>query len=478
MARSTNSHNHAKLIREMSRDIARSPKASRFTEASADVHDTQSDFGPDNEAIMSTRRIDEGIQSLPENRPGAQKYSRFQQPVQQPHDGELDYAINTSALGRAFPDFSQGGSTEHSSMSIEVGRGAESRPGQQEIQYTGDSFNGQFNFDEDSLDFSAPVIGNYEVTGTPPLKSRTGYRKDIEKNHERTNAGEHRRYSTLKSQVAVPPMPAAKTKDYGSGDSVKSSGDHGRGLAAMHARVRDEDEQSNQSEERPPRVDITTRSTRFGNAKRKAPPLTDGPLPTRFSSTKGLISGREQNNQVLVNNKQVANHGTQQSFLLPDMPNISELISGVYEDGTPVFSRHSKSRLTRQATSKPLKKPSFASVTEIPIPEDEQAIFLSLKLLQDKVAVLEKDSAEAETMIQELREKNEDLQGQVQSKRQSHSGRDSALGTTDSEVGNDAGGRRKAMIEKNRKSSVYCLNVLILKSNRVGIICSLLASTT
>ena len=139
--------------------------------------------------------------------------------------------------------------------------------------------------------------------------------------------------------------------------------------------------------------------------------------------------------------------------MLPDLPNISELVSGVYEDGTPVFSRHGKSRASRffSASGQTSKRQDYVGVNEIPLPADEQAIFLSLKLLQDKVATLEKTNAEAENAIQDLQQKNRVLEVEKIDRRRAPRN-DSALAITDSDGGNEIGGsQRKLMIEKNRK---------------------------
>lgn len=77
---------------------------------------------------------------------------------------------------------------------------------------------------------------------------------------------------------------------------------------------------------------------------------------------------------------------TQQSFLLPQMSDLSELISGHPGDATR-FSRKRASGYGSK-THRPLGS--------IPVPHDERAILMAMKLLQDKVADLEGSKAEAE----------------------------------------------------------------------------------
>lgn len=449
MTGSTSSQQRAQLIREMSKDMNRTRNSSGSSRHSLDLASPQptvSDFDPENEAIMSTRQLDNNAQQLPELRASAQKYSRFTRP-------EPDFAINTSAIGRAFPDFSQGGtSSDDESMSIEIGRGPKKRSNSKVGRLNEYSSNAQLILDGDSMEFSAPMIGNYEVTGTPPLMQRPSSKKTDES--ARGSLGRDaqvRRPSGVQKEITGLSPPPSKTKDYGSGESRNGNGENRQTLSSMHARVRDENERSRLSEERPPTLDLTARNTRFGNLKGQHT-ASNGVMPTKFTSKQGLLQSLAPKNRQ--KSQTVATpQGTQQSFMLPDLPNISELVSGVYEDGTPVFSRYGKSRASRfaSASGQIAKGQDYIEVNEIPVPADEQAIFLSLKLLQDKVATLEKTNAEAENTIQDLEQKYRVLEGKKNDSRRVPRS-DSALGTTDSDGGNEIGGsQRKLLIEKNRK---------------------------
>ena len=446
----TTSKQRAQLIREMSKDMNRTRNSSGSSRHSLDLASPQptvSDFDPENEAIMSTRQLDSNAQHLPELRASAQKYSRFTRP-------EPDFAINTSAIGRAFPDFSQGGtSSDDDSLSIEVGRGLKKGGNNTAGRMNEYSSNAQMSLEGDSMDFPTPMIGDYEVTGTPPLAQRQSSKKTDEgpRGSLRRDA-QVRRPSGLQKEISGPSPPPSKTRDYGSGESKKGSEERRRTLSSMHARVRDENERSRLSEERPPTLDLTAKNTRFGNMKGGQHTASNGMIPTKFSSKQGLLQSLAPKNRH--NSQTVATpQGTQQSFMLPDLPNISELVSGVYEDGTPVFSRHGKPRASRfvSASGHASKSQDHFGVDEIPVPADEQAIFLSLKLLQDKVATLEKTNAEAENAIQDLQQKNRVLEGEKIDRRRAPRS-DSALGTTDSDGGKESGSsQRNMMIEKKRK---------------------------
>jgi len=463
MSRFTSTQNHAHLIREMSNKSRSSSESSLHSQSPAP---TISDFDPENEAMMSTRQLGNTLPKLPQLRTSAKKY-RHSPPT------EPDYAINTSAIGRAFPDFSQGSISHDDSMSIEIGRGAK-KDNSGTIGKLGRAreYSSNLNLDEDSLDFAAPINGNSEITGTPPLRQRQPVQKprDFSRGSSKNDA-RSRREPGLRKEVVESLSPPAKIKDCGSGES-RGSGAGRRTLAAIHARVGEEDDLSRVSNDRPPTENLTARNTRFGNTKTQHAFAAEKALPTKFSSTKDLLNTFKSGNKHKLRTASIINQGTQQSFVLPDMPNLSELVSGVFEDGTPVFSRNAKSRFSKKAGQ------GRDHVDEIPIPDDEQAIFLSLKLLQDKVAIMEKSQAEAENVIAELKQKNRTLETSNAEKRKVSHRSDSALGTTDSDGGEEVGaGRRKETIEKNRKH-VFLLEKRSLIFFRFGVLSAFTADSS
>lgn len=414
---------------------------------------------------MSTRQLDNTTERLPELRASAQKYRQYTRP-------EPEYAINTSALGRAFPDFTQAGtSSDDGSFSIEVGRGVKKSNGT--ISGLGlsreFSSNAAINSNENSYNFSAPMIGNYEVMSTPPALPKAASKMNGKSaRHSLRKDASIRRASNTQKETTQHSPPLAKTTDYVSGGSRQGSAEHRRTLAEMQAHVTDTNDHSRTSQDRPPTVTLTVKNTRFGNAKTQQPTASDA-MPARFSSSKDFMQsisqgkGAHQQHAGGQGNATTTstNHGgTQQSFMLPDMPNLSELVSGVYEDGSPVFSSHGKAKASRFASGSHGRRSQlntqidYAVVGEIPVPADEQAIFLSLKLLQDRVVELETNRAEAEKTIQELQQMNWALEAE-KTDRGRRERRDSALGMTDG--GSEAaehGGRsqRKWIIERSRQS--------------------------
>ena len=455
---STSPEQRAQLLRELSQDLNRTRNSSastRFSQGSVSRDVTTSSFDPENEALVSTRQIDNSAQKLPELRASAQKYNRFSQ--QQPQS-ELDYAIDTSALGRAFPDFTQGGSSsDDGSVSIEIGRGLKRGSGAAIGKFGGSTRSPATSNRDDSFDFSAPMVGNHRVTNTPPLVN-----PKTRKHSTPVGDSEVRKSSGLRNEIREPTPPVTKTKDYGSGSSRQGS-ENRQSLAAIHARVRDEDDTSYIEEDRPPTIDLTTRSSRFTSGKHQNGEQRKA-LPGKFSSKQNFGQPIPRDGATTTATQRpnakalpTSNHGTQ-SIVLPDMPNVSELVSGVFEDGTPVFSLNGKPRSSRfisgSRTQRRLtSRLTHSAINEIDVPEDEQDIYLSLQILQDKVDQLERNRGEAEVAMGELQERNRVLEAEKagQQRRQRS---DSAIGLTDggSDASDEMSGRqRKLLIEKNRK---------------------------
>ena len=385
---------------------------------------------------MSTRQFENNAQRIPELRASAQKYKRPSRP-------EADYLIDSSALGRAFPDFSQGGnSSDEGDISVEVGRGAKIQSSNAH-QQPGE-FSSSFNLDH-SLSFEQPYLkenlhDHHQPRGRQQLEEGT---ETVRADGTR-NPSQPSRASGLRNQFI--PSPPTKLQDNGSGKSRKSSSGSRRTLSAMHAKARDENEKSLMGDERPPSVDLTVRNTRFSNGRQSEIAL-EGNMPTKFSFSRGF---EEKGGNRTKGNNAATPEKNRHSFVLPTMPNMSELVSGVFEDGTPVFGRQRKSQTSQAISGR--QNLGFADVDEVPVPLDEQAIFLSLKLLQDKVALLERQKAEAQVSFKEIQDKNRQLEAEkTQGRRNTHRS-DSALGTTDSEGGDEmAGNHQKGRFVKNNR---------------------------
>ncbi|KFY91279.1 hypothetical protein V500_04753 [Pseudogymnoascus sp. VKM F-4518 (FW-2643)] len=452
MAASADSRHRSRLIREMARDLNRhdhSCASSTGSHHGTVSDDSTIDFDPENEAIMSTRQMDLNIsQRLPELRDTAKKYGRWNGSRQQTND----FVINTSAIGRAFPDFSQGGSSDESSFHVEVGRGAKtkqrvaSRVPQTEYS--------------DNIDSPVVSIGDFKILSTPPSKGQSKYPRQDPLRGSIGN-GRQSKGTPQKENIPPPSVPSAtKLPNYVSGATRSSSGEQRRTLAEIHARVADDSDGSFISDERPATVTFQPKQSRFSAAQPKGSPLSaihNIPQQQIKNALADALSGhrddfqqtpRPHNNAT--QNSNTANQ-TNQSFLLPNMPDLSELVSGSFKDGTPVFTRSGKvqSRFTSSSGKTP-PGPGHVKLDNIPVPDEEKAIFISLQLLQDKVAMLEMEKADAQRVSQNLQDDNYQLQSE-NAQLQKHRRSDSALGMADSGSDGEYGKGNKNLIAEKTK---------------------------
>ena len=487
MPQSNGSQDRAQLIRKMTKDMNRTRNSSASSQHSLRLP-SLSDFDPENEAFSSTRILEDVPQTfqniqyqepidipqnLPQLRASAEKYRhRFAPARASSSIAKTDeYSICTSALGRAFPDFTQGSDDSKDDISgwLEKHRGIKRGSGDAiaNLKRTKEySSNVDTGLDKDTADLTIPLIESpggrqYQVMYTPPLRQRqTSNNFDNGSPTSMRRDAQVRRASGLQKQNNDPSPPPLKMKDSGSEGSRKASGEARRTLASMHARVRDENDKSLLAEERPPTIDLTARNTRFANTTGQQVTATvhqhaqKESLPTRLSSAQTLLGSVAPKNKIHAHGAPSSAHTTQQSLKQSTLPNTSELIFGLYEDGTPVFSRDGKprgSRLLRALQRSNHGNGADSPIDDVDLPIEEQAIFLNIKLLEDKAAILERHNAEAAVIIDELRAKNRALEGE-KAIRQRPSRSDSALGTTDSDDGNDTGvGPRRLVIEKNRE---------------------------
>lgn len=320
-------------------------------------------------------------------------------------DEELDYHIDSSTLDRAFPDFSQIETSEeeepemeedlsHSDleMSVEVGRGAANKVRDD------DSRNSMMSF-ENSVRSSSPAM---RVEYPTPQKPATRPSRRADSENLRKNA-QVRRATQAQKEIMSPQV-------------SKGQQEKRRTLSDMHSKVRDSYEGSFIEDERPAPIITKTRSARFSNPSQEIADAVE--RASREAYAKEMRKSRSnagtpRKSSANANNT-IGDTMTHQSFLLPDLHNISELVSGVYEDGTPVYSRQGKMRSTRFVS--PLHDYTNASQTgghipldAVPVPEDEKALFVHLRLLQDKVAELEQFKSDAEKRMDGYRQENASL---------------------------------------------------------------------
>ena len=350
-----------------------------------------SDFDPEHEALASTRH-GENSPRLPNMNGSARRNNKFEHEAGNEMDEEPDYAINTSSIERAFPEFSQAGSSSEDDhdidvadeLSMEVGRGVAAKP----TRHMDDSRNSLMSI-ENSVRSSSPAVRlDYPTSNTPQKSALRNPQRRVASESLRKDAQVRRASQAQKENVE----PKASRKD-----------SQRRSFSDMHARVRDSYDGSFIGDERPS-APVNARSTRFNNPN----------LSNQIAEAVERASQEARRGGKLPNGSRQATANdtmTHQSFLLPDLPNLSELVSGVYEDGTPVYSRQNKMRSTRFVS--PPNDGGDASISRqhipldaVPVPEDEKALFVSLRVLQERVSELEHDKSEKERKIQDMRQEN------------------------------------------------------------------------
>lgn len=309
---------------------------------------------------MSTRQLDNNYsQKLPELRTTAKKYGRWA-----PRE-QTDIVINTSAIGRAFPGFSQGGSSDDS-MSLEVARAPKSHQ-----QRLAPSRIARAEY-SDNLESSNVVttLGSVKILGTP------------QKSHTKPTILPRRDTASHKENIPPPnDQQPTKHSPYVSHASRATSGER-RTLAELHAKVADDTDGSFIGDERPATVTFQPKTTRFSttrtnsshvaNVSSKRQDVEDD-LVEKLRTASGTPSKSQtklQTNHTMTSNTP---NPTQQSFLLPNMLETSEVIPASFNKGTG-----------------------------IPLPGEEQDIYVNIDLLKDRVADLEIQLARSLNLREQL----------------------------------------------------------------------------
>ncbi|KAL1959693.1 hypothetical protein VTO42DRAFT_1279 [Malbranchea cinnamomea] len=385
-------------------------------------------------STLTDLELDQDTQLSPKNLKN--KYSK---PKTQKDEGggeeDLDYAIDTSALHNALPDFSDGRRTDdeeadEDDISIEIGRG-------RKAEYRLDDSRDSILSLNDSRLTGSITDGAISIRKNTGAGSRTALRDVSNSNRSSIRRGDvlrkdaQIRRASLVAQKESMDLKPTKTRNL-----QQEQRQQRRTLSDMHAKVSEVYDGSYLSDERPPIAHMTTRNTRFGNPK-----LYDQDKITRAvrKASRGYID-----EGVELSSKRQQKNNTE-SFLLPDVENLSELVSGIYQDGVPMNARQSRPRATRFTSPPAFEIPEqqteqHVRLDAIHIPDDEKAIFNSLRMLQRKVSALEKDNADVEARLEELRQENTILRAE-QLRRQKSGG---------DEDGIARGGAATLAVERNR----------------------------
>ncbi|KAI9657840.1 MAG: hypothetical protein M1831_004076 [Alyxoria varia] len=381
------SDRRANLIRELARQGDRHSSHGSASSSNGSERNRVNDFGKFfvHLSLPSTnpsRLPDTASQELPE----FPSHTPDQMPKQ---THEPEFQINTSALKRAFPDFSDYASTEPSEASVELGRG-QGRESQRSLSPLGSDFSASMSVD----------IGDgkrYHVTGTPPLKPRRSRDNASKPNDAPHNTGSNR-LTTEKvnqDQLKIP----------------KKNSQRGRRTAGEPQALAESEPSLTWNDNRPAAGKPHKKNTRFGSGSIKQ--------PLGESKSAGNVRPVQTTPQ-----RGSANPTLQSSIAIPDIPEVTELVSGVRKDGTPIFPRGAKVLSafgTPSSVRQTRGKANHDNVSEVPVSDLERTLYVSLQLLHDKVANLEdekgqvvKKADEYEHEVLQLRSKLEG--GQVEEK--------------------------------------------------------------
>ena len=381
---------------------------------------TVMDFDPEQEALASTGQIDNNNnhQKSPQVNRYTSGNSRRQSSgaaIEEEQGQKEDYAINSSALGHAFPELSDlpssGNDDEDDEMSsIEIGRGT-TNP----VRRLDDSRNSLIS-PENSVRSSSPAIRlDYPTPRNPkPTAMRSAPRRSTSENVRRDAQLRRASLAAAHKDNIEPPRSSSKTNNMRK-DQRRAVSDN----------FRDGYDGSILGEEQSASIEVgrtRTKASNNINANINAQVADAVEKAAREAYAKEVRRIKASNTRELPVNRAHPTHlqgdgGSHNSFLLPDLSNLSDIISGAYDDGIPVFPRHNRARTSRFV---PLGNDDGggrdASVTRrymplnsVPVPEDEKALFAALRVLQDKVAELELGKEEAEKKVEEIRQDNAGL---------------------------------------------------------------------
>lgn len=286
--------------------------------------------------------------------------------------------------------FSPNPQGQDESLSVELGRGATPSLGRHGPIYTQD----------DSLyDLTGLTLDSKPSQITPKYKSLGAF----------TNKPTMKRSTTM-------PTSHSKTPDARQPTKMRSASANARRSlsAVMHAKLQTDVTTSIMEDINQQHHPAGQLADARSNLRR---PAARHAVPTRFTVAGGLERKIDDPSRRPVVGHDHAANTTAHSFMLPDLPNIAELVSGVRKDGSPVFSKFTKGR--SRFTSATYERQDDVTVTDharvvsLPLPEDEKLIFASLQVLKDRVAELEAENARGRDAIDQYANENAKLKSQL-----------------------------------------------------------------
>ncbi|KZF26070.1 hypothetical protein L228DRAFT_264501 [Xylona heveae TC161] len=420
-------------IQEMSRDFSRASLSSGFS-SNPEIEES---------SLFKLPNIRQLRASAEKYRPGA-RYSP-----------DSSVFVDTSAMANAFPDFS--GVFEHKSPSVRSVKTAASQPPSADLpslELPRGNSNGQQQIrrmtpriasvsDQNWVDTSSEAVTPDYKADSPPsppngnsyINRRTRpFQSSTKPQMAKNNLNKP---SSSGSDKSSPPL--HKLTDFGSNNSRPSSDGNGR----QPSPTNDVDF------DRPPTVTINGRNSRFGIGASRSrestvndldkvrnkqvplgtlddtyltngtqfslPPRPSNPEPATPRYLRGLGTTGTMTSASL-SNTTTRNFTLKdgRSFVVPPAPEMSELVSGTFKNGTPVFARGSRAASRFSRPPGPGDHSLHVEELEDDGNMDERAIVLSLRLLQERVVELEHEKAQGEQKNVELKRKNSLLKTEIQ----------------------------------------------------------------
>ena len=443
---------HKHVLRDSLGNINNKSRPAVATVHSAPSSLDGSIFDPENEAVLSTCQLEIASRQLARLRTGPTRFTR-------PSRTQSDNAIGaTAAAPNLFPASSEHDDTvDDTTASIEIGRGLKKSVASAHSRFSHRDFSANLlkGLDDASRLSFNDLMDTPEGTRLVPVSSnKAPHQHGLTKSNPQDDL-----FGLENKENKQPASGDSKAADYGSGQGSQGN-ERLHSVAAGHSnRPNTQDNRSGFNNERDPAQDLTSRSTRFHRTKGGVAPVpatlkangsgqVNHGVPTVFLDPD--VREAERNEATAQTTMT-----TQLSLVLPDLPNLTELVSGVYQDGTPVFSRHvpGKSHFN-SLHQQPYQQPhhgrdgrDHAALKSVPVPSEERVILVSLRILQDKVAELETEKVGSEKRINELQSEVDALRAEKMEKERVRRS-DSALGMADS------GGDGPEGVIKNRQLKI------------------------
>lgn len=452
-SRSRQKHNHQKRDFDQSLQSIASSTGSNHGTISTDS--TMTTFDPvKDEAIMSTRQMDDlsrGETHLPQIRDTARKVGRW-------GPKPPEFLINTSAIGRAFPDFTQGESSDDS-MSFEIARGPKTQrnPSNGKIEPLTEY--------SDSV-ASSPVIfhEDFHLITTP---KRGQPKESILKDALRNSAAKITPRSDSRKENIPPADSQHSTPVRGSpyvSHASRTISNERKTLAELHARVSEDCDTSLLGADRPVTVTLPAKNTRFSASttkSRKSVHESDKSQVHSHATEKIRANSASTRAQTSITINSTPTNPNTQSFILPNVPEVS-LNAGTLVNSVPVVVRGGT--VQSQSISGNIRRYPHEPVDGIIVPDEEEDIYLSLQLMKARVAKLEQEKKDDKEKFVNLGVELQLLKAEKQEreKRSTHS----AMGTGEDGFESDADDAQYlgAIASKAHFEYLPCLLLICLRT--------------